>query len=138
VDRRCIGLVNCLQYQSLLGAHLQRTESITQASLPQTAADASARWLEPSLIRKLAVSGCALRRLLDSGAHTTRQDTEQSSGIAQALWMVNATLSWPWSTWSKRVQASIDRLGRSASSATRWADPRTGLACPGANAPRAA
>jgi len=62
-----------------------------------------------------AALGCEARRLFESGAHTTRHDTEQSTGIEHVLWMVNATLSSPFSAWSKLVQVESDRLVRSAS-----------------------
>ena len=95
-----------------------------QLALPQTAADASARRLAPSTIARLVAPGCELRRLLDSGAHTTRHDTAQSIGIVHALWIVNATLSSPSSACSKRVQvASGDsaRAGAAGAGAARLA-----------------
>jgi len=39
----------------------------------------------------LALPGCEARRFFPSGAHTTRQDTEQSTGMLHALRIVNAT-----------------------------------------------
>jgi hypothetical protein len=70
---------------------------MVQASSPQIAADASALWLPPSVMANLAALGCEARRVFDPGAHTKRQDTEQSTGIVHALRIVNATLSSPWS-----------------------------------------
>jgi hypothetical protein len=84
-----------LESQSLLGWQDHSTESIAHPSSPQVAADASALWLPPSRIASLAALGCEARRFFESGAHTTRHDTEQSTGIEHALWIVNATLSWP-------------------------------------------
>ena len=90
-------VVGCklLEFQSLLGWHVHSTESIDHASSPQIAADATALWLPPSRTASLAALGCEARRFFESGAHTTRHDTEQSTGIEHALWIVNATLLSP-------------------------------------------
>ena len=45
-----------------------------------------------------------------SGAHTTRHDTEQSTGMEHALRIVNATVSSPLSVWSNAVQVESDRV----------------------------
>jgi hypothetical protein len=66
---------------------------MTQPASPHTAADASALWLLPSPIVTVAAAGCALRRFFESGAHTTRHDIAQSSGIEHVLWIVNETLA---------------------------------------------
>jgi hypothetical protein len=92
---------------------------MAQPSSPQTEAEASALWLWPSVRASFATFGCEARRVFDSGAHTTRHDTKQSIGIEQVLWMVNETLSSPFSAWSKLVQVDNERFVRSASAGTQ-------------------
>src|ERR1041384_7869301 len=91
---------------------------MTHASSPQIAADASALRLPPSGIASLALPGCEARRFFASGAHTTRHDTEQSTGMLHVLWIVNATRSSPRSTWSKLAHAAMLRGARSADAGT--------------------
>src|ERR1041384_5873264 len=87
---------------------------MTHASSPQIAADASALRLPPSGIASLALPGCEARRFFASGAHTTRHDTEQSTGMLHVLWIVNATRSSPRSTWSKLAPPAMLRGARAA------------------------
>src|SRR5215470_15493467 len=91
---------------------------MTHASSPQIAADASALRLPPSGMASLTLPGCEARRFFASGAHTTRHDTEQSTGMLHALRIVNATRSSPRSTWSKLAHAAIVRRKRSADAGT--------------------
>ena len=58
-------------------------------------------------------------RVETRGAHTTRHETEQSIGIEHVLWIVKATLSSPFSAWSKLVQVDSERFARSASAGTQ-------------------
>jgi hypothetical protein len=117
VPHRVVGC-NLTRSQSLSGSQAQCTESIAQLSSPQIAAEASALWLAPSATASFAVLGCEARRLLDPGAHTTRHDTAQATGIVHALWIVNETLSSPCSAWWKLVQSASERCRRSADAGT--------------------
>jgi hypothetical protein len=92
---------------------------MVQASSPHTSAEAAALWLVPSAMASRSELGCEPRRVLDAGAQTTRHDTAQSSGIVQALRIVNATLASPWSDWSKLAQLEIERRAWSANAGTQ-------------------
>jgi hypothetical protein len=102
----------------LPGRQVHATESIVHASSPQAAAEARVPWLPPSAIESFAEAGCEARRVRDSGAHTTRHDTAQSTGIVHALWIVNATWASPASVCAKLVQSESERRLRSADAGT--------------------
>ena len=59
----------------------------------QIAAEASAELVPPSVNASLVADAWLARRFLVSGAHTTRQLIEQSTGTEQPLWIVNWTAS---------------------------------------------
>lgn len=120
--------LNSLECQSLFGSQRQRTWSICQASSPQIAAEASALWLPPVDNANFAAPACAARRFFESGAHTTRHDTQQSTGIEQELRMVSSTTASRLSTWSKLVQWDSDRVARSAKAGTQIETARAHVA----------
>jgi hypothetical protein len=74
-----------------LGWQLHSIESIDQPSSPQLDADASVAALLDCPSASFALAGCVERRFFESGAHTTRQLTEQSTGTVHVFVIVKAT-----------------------------------------------
>src|SRR5690606_32268058 len=78
--------------QSWFGSQDHWIESIAKASSPQTAAEAWALVVPVLSSTTFLEPGWTARRFFDAGAHTTRHEIEQSTGIEQELWIVKSTV----------------------------------------------
>jgi hypothetical protein len=95
----------------LFAAQLHATPLIVHESSPHTAAETALLCTPRSAASdSFALSAWTTRRVFDFGAQITSHDSEQSTGIEHELLTVNSTLSSSLSTWSKVVQAAIDRF----------------------------